>query len=65
MPGQAPAVPLDELESYYNERVTTGAVLVPVPEGPDAHGRFVGGMVSKFCAELAQAKPSVVGAEVT
>jgi Ca-activated chloride channel family protein len=63
MPGQAPSTPLEELESYYSENVTTGAIQVPVPQGRDAHGRFVSAMVSKFCAELVEAKPVVVGLE--
>jgi Ca-activated chloride channel family protein len=53
MPGQAPTFSLDELTAYYRRKVTNGSVLVPVEPGPDAHRRFVNGMVSKFCAELA------------
>ena len=53
MPGQAPTISLDELTAYYRRKVTNGSVLVPVEPGPGAHRRFVDGMVSKFCAELA------------
>ena len=53
MPGQSPTISLDELTAYYRRKVTNGSVLVPVEAGPDAQQRFVDGMVSKFCAELA------------
>lgn len=53
MPGHAPTISLDELTAYYRRKVTNGSVLVGVEPGPGAHQRFVDGMVSKFCAELA------------
>jgi Ca-activated chloride channel homolog len=53
MPGQAPTISLDQLVDYYTQKVTTGSVLMPIEAGPDAYQRFVDGMVSKFCAELA------------